>query len=593
MEVRTVQHIRRGLAWVILPGLLAGAFAPVLAQAGRPQAQQQLDRLLVLPPLPVDPGDSAMAVAIGDEFRSRMEGKTRRQMNVIAKERIGEALEASGFSREALLDLSASEQLARFLQADAYIVGRLDYGSAPTVHLRLVDIRRTGLSGWVHYQAAPGMAPKDVAAALADQMDAHLRAAEAARQCVERRDRRDFPGAKERARRAFQAVPNHPGAAMCLSLVFEAAREPPDSQIVALEMAVKGDSTNTRAWEQLGRQYQAKGDTLKAAETFIKQLEADPTDNRLRSGIAALLITLREYERARRLLDDGLKLNPSDVQLVQLKARACKDGSLWSCLVEANTALFEMDSTLAGNAQFYGETFGAAQSANDTAAMLQWSQRAVQRFPDNVAFWRARANALKTAGQDVQALGAYERISQLEPTDIASLLQIGEIVLAGVTIDTAVPLDTARLRRVDSLLTRVIALRTTSSGAPADTNVWLNVAFRYFQPGSQMVQKRVNFPLGTLWLERAVKYDVRQQLTQQANFFLGLGYFFQLSELDARLREAKSCDLVAREAEMVAKAKAAMTAGASLQQGTANQILGYIGQYEGLIPQYRQSFKCP
>jgi hypothetical protein len=103
----------------------------------------------------------------------------------------------------------------------------------------------------------------------------------------------------------------------------------------------------------------------------------------------------------------------------------------------------------------------------------------------------------------------------------------------------------------------------------------------------------VNFPLGTLWLERAVKYDVRQQLTQQANFFLGLGYFFQLSELDARLREAKSCDLVAREAEMVAKAKAAMTAGASLQQGTANQILGYIGQYEGLIPQYRQSFKCP
>lgn len=587
-----MQQIRRSLGSLALCATLAGAFAPVSAQAGRQQVQQQLDRLLVLAPVPVDPGDSANAIAIGDEFRSRMEGKTRRQMNVVAKDRIGEALEASGFSREALLDASASEQLARFLQADAYILGRVEQNSSPMVHMRLVDIRRTGLSGWIHYQAPAGSTPRQIADGLANQMDAHLRAADAARDCVERRDRRDFTAAKDRARRAFQSVPNHAGAAMCLAIVFEAARDPADSQIVALEMAVKGDSTSTRAWEMLGRQYQVKGDTLKAAETFIKQLEADPTDSRLRTGVAALLITQKQYDRARVLLDEGIRQNPGDLQLMQLKARACKDGSLWPCLLEANAALYEVDSSLTGNAQFYLETFGAAQSANDTAAMLRWSGEAVRRIPENVVFWRARANALKTAGQEDSALVAYERISQLDPSDIASQLQIAEIVMAGLRIDSGVPLDTARLARVDALLSKVIALRTTPAGAPADTNVWLNVAFRYFQPGSQLVQKRVSFPLGTYWLEQAVKYDVRRQLAAQASFFLGLGYFFQLGDLDAQLRESKSCDLVVREADLIAKAKAAMTAGASLQQATANQILQYLGQYEGLIPQYRQSFKC-
>jgi len=589
-----VQQICRkliALGWIVG---FAGTFI-IPASAGaqtRPQAQQ-LDRLLVLTPVPVDPGDSILAVAVGDEFRSRLEGKTRRQMSVVPKDRIGEALEASGFSREAMLDPSASEQLARFLQADAYIVGRLEQNSAPQAHLRMVDIRRTGLSGWVHFTAPTGATPKDIAEGLASQMDAQLRAASAARDCVDRRDRRDYSSAKDRARRAFEAVPNHPSAAMCLAIVFEAAREPVDSQIMALEMALKGDSIHTRTYEMLGRQYQVKGDTLKAAEIYQQQLAADPTDSRLRTGVVALLITQKQYEQARALVDEGLKANPTDVQALQLKVRACKDGSLWPCLLEANAALYELDSSLTGNAQFYLETFGAAQAANDTAAMLRWSGEAVRRVPDNVIFWRARANALKTAGQDDSALVAYERIAALDPSDIASPLQIAEIMMASVVIDTTVPLDTARLAQVDALLSRIAALRTTPAGGSSDTAVWTNVAARYLQPGAQLVQKRVSFPLGVYWLERAVKYDVSRQLSTQANFFLGLGYFFQLGEVDARLRETKSCAMVTQEADMVAKAKAAMTAGASLQQATANQILQYLGQYEGLIPSYKQSFKCP
>lgn len=588
-----MQHIRPRIGWILLGGIIASAVgqSPLVAQ-GRQQAQQ-LDRLLVLTPLPSDPGDSAVAVAIGDEFRSRLEGKARRQFNVISKERIGEALEASGFSAETLLDPHASEQLARFLQANAYIIGSLDHNSQATVHLRLVDIRRTGLGGWVHLTAAPGAEPRAVGDALANEMEAHFKAAEQARACVDRRDRRDFSGAKDRARRAFESVPNHVAAAMCLAIVAEANREPADSQIAALEMAVRGDSTNGRAWEMLGRQYQVAGDTLKAADAFMRQLAADPTDSRLRTGVAALLITQKQYERARELLDEGLRNNPTDLQALQLKARACEDGELWPCLVEALSAQYDVDTTLSGNAEFYGKVFGAAQSSNDTVAMLHWSAEAVDHLPTSVAFWRARAAALKTAGKSDSALLAYERIAALDSTDIASPLQIAEILMDGITIDTTVPLDTARLEEVFGMLSRVAALRTDAAGQPTDSAVWRNVAARYFAPGAQLVQKRVSFPLGIRWLEEAIEHDLRRELTTQASFFVGLAYFFQLGEVDARTRESKSCADVGIEEEMIGKAKAAMTAGASLQESTATQILQYLGQYEGLIPSYKQSFKCP
>jgi tetratricopeptide (TPR) repeat protein len=403
VEEQKVEHIRRNARTFTLLGWALGALgaaAPAGAQVSRQPVQTE--RVLVLAPLPADPADSAYAVAFGDEFRSRLEGKSRRQLTVITKEKIGEALEASGFSRDALLDDNAANQLARFLQSDAYVVGRLEVNPSPRIDIHFIDIRRSGLAGWVHATAAKGAPAKSLAGLAADSAENQTRAAEATRECLDRRDRRDFNGAKERARRAFEYVPNHTAAAMCLAVVFEAMQAPPDSMIPALEKAVKGDSLNTRTWEMLGRQYQAKAtreDSLKAADAFLHQLQADPADAKLRTGIAALLITLKQFQRSRDVLNEGLKDNPNDLQGLQLKARACEDGAsyferradslktahadsasiaparaqatdMWGCLVNALGGQYELDSTMAGKLDFYGKIFGAAQISGDTAAML-------------------------------------------------------------------------------------------------------------------------------------------------------------------------------------------------------------------------------
>lgn len=583
-------------AWLLVPMLAEDAMGQ------RPAAQTP--RLLVLAPVPEDPGDSAFAVGLGDELRSRVEGKTRRRLTVISKERIGEALEASGFSRDAILDPSGSEQLARFLQADAYTVGSLVQGPALRVSLRLVDLRRSGLAGWIHYEGQAGTTARDAAAAIADEMERHVRAAERVQECYERRDRQDFRGAKERARRAFEEVPNHAAAALCIAVVYEVERAPADSQIAVLEMAVKGDSLNGRAWDMLGRAYQqrassqsdpteARQDSLRAAEAFAKQLLIDPNDTRLRTGIGALFITLREYRRAVEILDEGLQRSPEDLTMLQLKARACEEGELWNCLVGALAAQYEIDTSLVGNVEFYGKIFGAAQSANDTAAMLKWSEEAVRRAPSSVALWRARSSAVNAAGMTDSALVIYRKIAELDPTDIRPLLGMAQILTERVKIDTTVTLDTVTLGQVDSLLQRIIAM-ASNGGQPADTTVWMNVAVMYFRPATQMIQGRVRPDFAIRWLEKAKAYDVRKQLTTQVDFFLGLGYMFNLpSAFDFnRLSESRSCQRLRELDDYLRRLRAAITAGASVQPGTAQQVLSNIEGIEKFVVDAGKAWNC-
>jgi tetratricopeptide (TPR) repeat protein len=577
----------------VLPGKAVGQRQPA-----------QTERFLVLAPIPEDPADSAFAVALGDELRSRVEGSTRRRLTVISKDRIGEALEASGFSRDAILDRAAAEQLARFLQADAYTVGSLVRDPVVRVSIRLVDLRRSGFAGWIHYQGQAATTARQAAEALAEEMERQVRAAERTRECYERRDRRDFKGAKDRAWRALAEVASHPAAALCIAVVYEVERAPVDSQIAVLEMAVRGDSLNARAWDMLGRAYQqlassrrdpaqALEDSLRAAEAFAKQLLSDPNDTRLRTGIAALFITLRQYERARQILDEGLERSPEDLTMLQLKARACEEGELWSCLLNALAAQYQLDTSLAGNLDFYGKIFGAAQSANDTAAMLKWSEEAVRRVPQSVALWRARSSALNAAGMTDSALVAYHKIAELDPSDIRPLLGMAQILVERVRIDSTVALDTVTLRTVDSLLQQVIA-RSSNGGQPADTTVWMNVAVMYFRPATQMIQSRVRPDFAIRWLERAKAYDVRNQLATQADFFLGLGYTFNLSSAFDfnRLSESRSCPRLRELDAYLKRLRAAMTAGASVQPATAQQVLSNIEGIEKFVVDAGRAWNC-
>jgi tetratricopeptide (TPR) repeat protein len=422
-----------------------------------------------------------------------------------------------------------------------------------------------------------------------DGLENVFRAAEYARECSERRQRGDARGAMDRAYRAFEVQPDHPAAATCLAFAFEVQQQPLDSIVSALQRAVAGDSLNARGWEELGRRLRDKSDTVGALRAFHNQLRADPANGQLRIGVAAGYAALGGYEEAAAVLDEGLAMNPGDLPMLQLKERVCLEGELWSCGLVALEAQYDLDTALAADTVFFQKTFGAAQSVPDTGAMLRWSARAVDQFPDYVPAWRARAATLKLVDARDSAVAAYERILELDSTQVGSALAAAQYLLdSSLVIDTAVPLDTARLLKAEAMLLAAGAQVT-------DTATHMAIATLFYNPAAKIAQLRLmpHLPIASRYLEHALRFDKRGALTAPANFFLGLSLFFQITTLDQQVRDTKSCELVDKETEMVARAKAALEAGRQISPQTVNQLLGFVNQIQGALPTYKPAFRCP
>ncbi len=577
-----------------VPASLLGML--LMASWSLPEARAQLaqtqsdDRVLFLTPIPESPDDSAFALEFADYVRSRMESRLRHKLRVVKKDVINELLVTSGFEPDRIIEPNMAPQVARALQADAYITGSVTRSSAtPSGRFRMVDQRRSGLSGWMTVQGQPGDPPRAFADRFVDSLSNQVKAAEYARDCSDRRDRGDFRRARERADRAFALYPNHPSSAICISYVFQANREPAESLIWAYDKATQGDPELLRAWEELARQYIQMGDTAKAVTAFSRQLEANPDDADMRLTVASGFTAVGDHESARDVLNAGLARDPDNLKFVQLKSRACFEGELWPCALEALAKQYDLDSTLAGDEEFFPRIFGVAQTVGDTAAMLEWSGEAVERHPQSVLLWKARASALRDAGMSDSALTAYERLVDLDSADLVSALAAAQLLIGELVIDTATAVDTTQLNRAGEFLDLITSSTT-------DTALVMNSAVLYFRPGQQLVQSRRahvdELAIGVDWLEKSLQYDWQGRLTRQANFFVGLGIFFLAADLDAKIVESKSCEEVAEYSALLTRGVEAMNSGASVAQQTADQILDMYKRYEARPPTFRRAFNC-
>lgn len=626
-----VHWTRSTTSWIVaLVGVALVGVVPSSAHAQFGAQQRPSERLLVLAPQPARPGDTTYALELAHELRRRLDGKFRGKFRVIETETICQMLTESGYRCTSILGSLDSERLARALQSDAYILGTLSFeGQAPRARLRMVDIGRSGLSGWLSASGAANIDARRFAETLADTLDAFGKAAEQSRECTERRDRGDFRGAIDRAQRVFQTYPNHPSAAMCAAVVFEAQQAPADSIIAMYRKATQGDSLLERAWERLGRLYQEKGDSLSAISAFRELLNIHQQDRDRWRGVIAGYITVRRYDDARDLADDWLSRNEGDLEFLQLKARACVEGALWSCALNALAAQYERDSSLVGDTVFYRQIIGAAQSARDsildalaevdsvlqrgqatspdslsrlrsqlserrnelTDIWVRWSAEAVRRDTMSVAMLRAHATALEAAGMTDSVLPLYGRLIALDPNDVRATLALARNLVEGITIDTAVPLDTARLFRAERLLDRLVAMSR-------DTSIIMNAAALYLQPGVGMARlagsRSAWVPHAIRLLEKSDAANVLRlpALEQQAGFFLGLAYMMRIFAFDQRVTQSKSCQLVAEEAEMIRRGKQALTTGRNIAPQTADQFMQQYTQMEARIPELRRAFEC-
>src|SRR5256885_7105729 len=263
---------------ILLRWVVGGGGAPTAAPAQVSyQAQQPTQKLLVLPLTPKSAADSVFSIAVTDVAREKLAGMARYKVQVIPKPKLCEALKASDYPCDVLLDETQANQLGRFLSVNGYTIGTLERsGGTITATIRVRDIGSSGMAALFTLSSSnPGTAAS-VGEAIAQRLNNVVRAAEQARECEEQRKKSQFSKAVDAARKALAIEPNLPAAYICIATVYEAQHMPLDSLLAAYQRAAKGDSLNATAWENIAHVYQQKGDTLKAIDALTHELAGGP-----------------------------------------------------------------------------------------------------------------------------------------------------------------------------------------------------------------------------------------------------------------------------------------------------------------------------
>jgi tetratricopeptide (TPR) repeat protein/TolB-like protein len=577
--------------------------------------QQPTERLLILPFM-ASSADSATSIALADAVRDRVNALVKSKILVVPKAKLCEALSQSGFPCNGLLDDQQAKQLARFLQVHAYVTGTfVKSGSNLTADVQMIDIGSSGIAGrFTATNGNPGTAVA-LAETIAQKIATTVRVSEQVRACYDDRRKGQFARARGDAQKALALDPNSTAAWLCIATIYEAQRYPVDSMIAANERALKGDSLNGTALQNLAQLYQQKGDTAKAMDALIKQVRGEPRNTQRRLQVAQLLRQSKQYEGAIRLINEGLDLQSGDAQLLEMKLTICTEASNFRCALDVWLARFERDSAARIDTTFLKPALGAAQQVSDTQALLKFTEAAVRSHPNNVSFVKARAGAFELAGKTDSALVYYKKALAVNTNDVGTSLQIAKTLIDRATYDTSEARkrreakDTVGLRRMQEAFAQRLdsALPFLRPGlASPDSTQRLAGAVIMLTAGSKLAQANA-YPAAYTWLDSLLNIigptpktladtlGPKQQVRINASFWYGLSSILTLQPEYKKMTDAKGaarCPAARAVFDRLERTKAALQLGRRVHPPTADQMLGFVGQYEKAKPSVQAAYKC-
>ena len=589
--------------------LVAALVCSTTAARAQIAPQQPSIKVLVLPLVVKTPADSALSIAVMDVAREKLGGMARYKVQVIPKPKLCEALAASDYACNVLLDDTQANQLARFLNVNAYTTGTLERnGSTITANIRVRDIASSGLAALFSVSSGnPGTAAA-VGEQIAQRLNTIIRAGEQARDCNEQRSKSQFARALDAARKALAIEPNLPAAQFCIATVYEAQHMGVDSELAAYQRAAKGDSLNATAWENIAHRYQQKGDTLKAIDALTHELAGEPQNVQLRLGIAELLRQQKQYARAKTLLDEWLAKNPGDQRASDFVLRICIEGELWRCVLDGFVNVVKNDSSKLGDSSVIKPAMGAAQQVADTEKLLFFSHAAVKHFPKSAAFWKALGAAFDLKGQKDSSLWAYKQALALDASDMSSALLIAKTMVDGATFDTAqatkLKSDTAGLHRFRTAFADQLDSARgylERAAASPDSNVHVNAAAIMRTAGEKLVRAGAG-DRAAWWLHQTLtllkprtpsdSVGVRQAIRVNASFWFGLASMSSLPAEYTTMTKSKNCSEAKAFIDRLDEVRSALTTGRSVHAPTVDNMLQSLAKFDAAMTSVKKAFKC-
>ena len=588
-------------------GLVLGLVLMSSAAHAQLAVQTPTEKVLVLP-LQAAAADSVFSVQTADAARTKLEGLAKYKAFIVPKTKLCEALTASGFTCDELLEPDEARALARALGIQAYTIGRLERkGGAPAASVRIMDIGSSGFARAFEVTDANPGSPQALGELIAQRMNAVIRAGENARDCTNYRTKGQLPRAVTAANKALQADPDLTGAHLCLILTYEAMKMPPDSLIAVAERALKGDPQNAMALTTIASAWLQKGDTVRALAARERQWEADRRNKSLLLGIIQLKRIRKETTDAVRLVDVGLKEFPGDEQLVDVKTTLCIEAEQ-PCAVDALLAQGQRDPAKMKDTAFLKVAIGATQQHTRQVECRTFSAAGTTAAPRSTSLWKARGGCFDMATMNDSALWAYRHAADLDRTDLAGGLLVAKAIIDGAEYDTlrakSFGADSAGLlahRRAfaDKLDTARVYLDPALRSA--DTTFQLNAAALMRTAGEKLVRAG-SVDRAYPWLDRTLEVvgprrpgensGLRDAIRTNTSFWFGLASFPTLPVEYQRVTKSKSCSQAKDLNDRLNRTRQALQVGRSVHEPTVQKYLETMTKFDAAMASVKTAFKC-
>jgi len=518
-------------------------------------------RLMVANPFAFAPADSATAVKIGSAAREEMKAVAGKNFNVVEQSQMNDALKQYGYPVDAILSPPLATTLAKNIQARVLMSGTMAKGAGgrPAVTARLIGVNDD--AGYVvTLTQAPGQSLQDFGKKLARALEPAVKALPDAKACVDLHATKPDKAA-EAANKALKTLPNHGLAELCLAQIAKAQKKPADV-VKHLQAAVKGDPLSLPAWTSLAEHYQAANDTANTLVAFKQMLRVAPTNQKLREELFKYFLQSGHPETAREVADEGLKLDPYNADLYDLKSNACLFLSDFKCAVDALETMYTTDSTKADTLFFTKISAAAAEGEKpDTVRLLKWTQVAARKYPDNLTLMGYLNRAYSLSGPVDSVVSVTNRIIAKDTTAVVPALE------------AAKALGDAK-RPKESLPFLEFAI------AHGDAHAKENAAALLYTAAAPLLQEPQDLEGAAGLLRLAVKSsNPAGKVYPAANYLLGLATLFQVPKIDPVAEKQKSCDLARQEQALLAASDSALTAGRPVNPEAVDKNLGIVKQY--------------
>jgi tetratricopeptide (TPR) repeat protein len=554
---------------VTLTVLGSAALSPLVAQGiprGARASQQAVNaapRFMVANPFAFASADSAPAVQIGSGLREEMKGMVGRDYQVVEQAQMNEALKQYGYPVDAILSPALATTLAKNIQARFIVSSTLNKaeGGKFTVTARLAGVNDDA-GNVVSLTQNANESPAAFGKRLAEALEPAVKSLADAKACVEQRTAKPDKAA-ESANKALKTLPNNGLAEYCLALLAQDKKASRDEVVKHLQASAKGDPLSLPVWTALATQYQAANDTAHTLEAFKQMLRVAPTNQKLREELFKYFLQSGHPETALQVADEGLKLDPYNADLYDLKSNACLFLSDFKCAVDALETLYATDSTKADTLFFTKISAAAGEGEKpDTVRLLKWSQVGVRKYPDNPTLLGYLNKAYSLTGQTDSVVAVTNRIMAKDTTDVVPALNAAKALIDAKRPKEALPfLDFA-----------------VKHGDPQAKE---NAAALLYTGAAPLLQQPQDLPGAAELLRLAVSAaNPAGKVGPAANYLLGLATLFQVPQIDPQAEKGKSCDLAKQEEALLGEAETALTAGRNANPEAVDKNLGIIKQYK-------------